>query len=462
MARTNKTVKNSVFQETRLAGGMGMGAAVQSPESELRRLVMTCLLWEDLAYQDGRSVVDDIKAIVPKVSPEKVYEITVATRKEQKLRHVPLLLIREMCRYPEHKKFVHRAIQEVCTRPDQMGELLSIYWKSNNGKKSIPNQMKSGLAEAFNNFDEYQLAKWNRDAEIKLRDVMFLVHPKPSSEAQTTLFNKLAQNTLATPDTWEVGLSAAKNKEEKIAVWENLIENKKLGALATLKNLRNMQEVLPKSTVRKAIAQARPDMLLPIDFIKAVDHAGDFVRDIEELMFRCLAQYPKLKGETIFVLDVSGSMNAVLSAKSQYNRIDAGVAMAMMAMEMCESCSIYLTAGSDGASTHKTEKVTPHRGFGLLPEVRSMVPKMGGGGIFTRQCLEFISKKEKTPDRIIVFSDSQDCDSLNKTPKPFGDKNYIVDVSNHKNGINYRGIWTAEISGWSEHFLRFIAELEKE
>lgn len=458
MARTNKAVKTSVFQETRLAGGMGMGAAVQSPENELRRLVMTCLLWEDLAYQDGRSVVEDIKAIVPKVSPEKVYEITVATRKEQKLRHVPLLLIREMCRYPEHRKFVHRAIQEVCTRPDQMGELLSIYWKSNNGKKSIPNQMKSGLAEAFNNFDEYQLSKWNRDAEIKLRDVMFLVHPKPSSENQANLFNKLAQDTLAPAETWEVKLSAARNDAEKAAVWNDLIERNKLGALAILRNLRNMQQVLPKPTVRKAIAQAKPDMLLPIDFVKAFDYAGDFVKDLEALMFKCLAQFPKLKGETLFVLDVSGSMQCPVSAKSQYTRIDAGVAMAMMAIEMSESCSFYLTAG--GWGSHKTEKVVPHRGFGLIPEVRNMIPKMGGGGIFTRQCLEHLSKVEKTPDRIIVFSDSQDCDGANRTPKPFGDKNYIVDVSNHRNGVNYKGIWTAEISGWSEHFLRFIAELE--
>ena len=29
-----------------------------------------------------------------------------------------------------------------------------------------------------------------------------------------------------------------------------------------------------------------------------------------------------------------------------------------------------------------------------------------------------------------------------------------------KRGINYKGIWTAEVSGWSEHFLTYIAALE--
>jgi hypothetical protein len=64
-------------------------------------------------------------------------------------------------------------------------------------------------------------------------------------------------------------------------------------------------------------------------------------------------------------------------------------------------------------------------------------------------------------DRIIVFSDSQDCDKHNNTPpKPYGRYNYIVDVSSEKRGINYKGLWTAEVSGFSEHFLTFIAGYE--
>jgi hypothetical protein len=71
-------------------------------------------------------------------------------------------------------------------------------------------------------------------------------------------------------------------------------------------------------------------------------------------MFSCLSQFPKLKGETVFVLDVSGSMGNVVSAKSEFNRMDAGIAMTMIAREMCENCTIYLTAGSDATRIHKT------------------------------------------------------------------------------------------------------------
>lgn len=60
------------------------------------------------------------------------------------------------------------------------------------------------------------------------------------------------------------------------------------------------------------------------------------------------------------------------------------------------------------------------------------------------------------------FTDSQDIDYYNESilPEPFGTYNYICDVSAHTRGVNYKGRYTAEISGWSEHFLTYIAALE--
>lgn len=53
------------------------------------------------------------------------------------------------------------------------------------------------------------------------------------------------------------------------------------------------------------------------------------------------------------------------------------------------------------------------------------------------------------------------CDYPDKRiPKPFGKHNYICDVSAHTKGVNYKGCWDAEISGFSEHFITYIAALE--
>lgn len=457
--KTNKTAVSTSRKDTsvRLAGGAGTYAAAQSDLNTLRRSVMANLLWEDNFYQDGESITDTIKKLIPNVSPKQCFDIAVEARTQQKLRHVPLFIAREMARYPEHRKLVGDLLPQIILRADELAEFLAIYWKD--GKCPVAKQVKIGLALAFRRFNAYQFAKYNRDNAIKLRDVMFLVHPKPD-QGKEELYKQIAEDTLPAPDTWEVALSTGKDKKE---TWTRLLEEKKLGALAFLRNLRNMEQAgVSSATIMKGFSTVSPQWVLPLNVLAAAKAAPDWERECEDLMFRCLANTPKLPGTTILVIDVSGSMSGGFSSKSDMSRLDAGAALAMLAAEMCEHVKIYATAGNDSAHRHATAAVKAHRGFALIEDIKNMKSKLGGGGIFTRQCLEYIKEQEKeTPERIIIFSDSQDCDYPNaRIPKPFGKHNYIVDVSAHTHGVNYKGIWTAEVSGWSEYFLSFIAGLE--
>lgn len=462
MATLNKKTGSDhrIDPNVRLAGGMGKPAARQDAEALLRRSVMACLLWEDIAYASGNTIATRIADLVPLVAPETAASIAREARFDQKLRHVPLLVAREMARHETHRSLVRGVLKDVINRPDELSEFLSIYWKD--GKCPIARQVKLGLADAFQKFDEYQLAKWNRPKDINLRDVLFLCHAKPKDEAQAAMWKRLVDGELATPDTWEVGLSAAKTPTDKIKVWTDLIEQNKLGAVAVLKNLRNMQQVgVPRDLITRAIENANPSMLLPINFLSARKYAPDYTRSIERLMFKCAEKWPRLAGWTVFVVDVSGSMGSAISAKSEFRRYDAAAAMAVLASEMCDNISVYATAGNDYRKIHATTKVVPHRGFALADAILATPSRIGGGGIFTAQCVDYLRTQEKeTPDRIIIFSDSQDCDYSGRMPKPFGKFNYIVDVSCHTHGVNYDGVWDAEVSGWSESFLRYIASHE--
>lgn len=442
-----------------LAGGMGNRAARQSPEMELRRMVMAALLWEDLAYVDGKTAADEIVKLIPKVNPATVAAITLATRKEQKLRHMPLFLIREMARLDDYKQYVGELLPQICTRADMVTDFLALYWKD--GKCPLSAQVKKGLAKALMRFDEYQLAKYNREAGVQLRDVLFLTHARPPQE-KVDLFNRLANGELRTPDTWEVSLSSGQDKKE---TWERLITEGKLGANAFLKNLRSFERAgVSEQVMLHGFNNIQSNMLLPIDFLKAQTAAPKWVREIEQMMFRCFAEAPKLSGTTAFVVDVSGSMGNRLSIQSEYTRIDVAAAMTMLAAEQCDRIKVYATAGSDGRKVHQTEAIKPYRGFALADEIKEAKHRLGGGGIFTRQCLEYIREQEReTPDRIVIFSDSQDCDYPDKRkPAPFGRYNYIIDVSAHQHGINYQGVWDSEIAGWSEHFLKYIALYEQQ
>jgi hypothetical protein len=142
--------------------------------------------------------------------------------------------------------------------------------------------VKKGLAAAFPKFDEYQLAKYDRGGPIKLRDVLFLSHAKPRDDAQAGVWKKLVWGKLATPDTWEVALSTGTDKR---AAWERLLTENKLGALALLRNLRNMREAaVDEDLVLKALRSMKTDRVLPFRFLAAARYAPQWESSLEEAM----------------------------------------------------------------------------------------------------------------------------------------------------------------------------------
>src|ERR1700730_6403535 len=177
-----------------------------SPEMQLRRSVLACLLWESQFYEDGVEIAGRIAELVPKVEAEKVAALAVEAREHMKLRHAPLLLVREMARHATHRRLVAETLDRVIQRADELAEFVAIYWKD--GRVPLSAQVKKGLAAAFPKFDEYQLAKYDRGGPIKLRDVLFLCHAKPRDAAQAGVWKKLTWGRLNAPDTWEVTVSS--------------------------------------------------------------------------------------------------------------------------------------------------------------------------------------------------------------------------------------------------------------
>ena len=442
----------------------GAVAARLNKSQKLRRLVMASMLWEDQFYIDGISHADYVKQALLEASPEEVAQVAIEAREKMKLRHMPLFLVRELARHPDPKArlLVADTLARVIQRPDELGEFLSIYWKD--GKSPLSAQVKKGLAAAFTKFNEYEFAKWQKaDSAIKLRDVLFLTHARPASNDQTVLFKKIVAQTLETPDTWEVTLSAGAEKKE---AWTRLLSENKLGAMALLRNLRNMQQAgVPETLIKDGLAKMKTERVLPFRFLSAAKYAPKLEPQLEDAMFRCLAAQPKLTGKTILIVDTSGSMHGQISDKSELDRLGAAAALAMMLREICEDVSVYATAGNDSTRIHQTMLIPPRRGFGLrdLLSYDQTCKKIGGGGIFLKQVIEYVRKQENgEADRIIVITDEQDCDLVNKptSAKPFGKNNYLINVATYQHGIGY-GDWV-HIDGWSEAVVDYIQEVERQ
>ena len=420
-----------------------------SPELQLRRSALACLLWENQFYEDGVEIAGRIAELVPKVAAEKVAAVAVEAREQMKLRHAPLLLVREMARHKTHRALVSETLARVIQRADELAEFVAIYWKD--GRVPLSGQVKKGLAAAFPKFDEYQLAKYDRGGPIKLRDVLFLCHAKPRDEAQAEVWKKLVSASLTTPDTWEVALSSVgasgtlARGADKREAWERLLREQKLGALALLRNLRNMREAgVDESLVLPALGSMSTARVLPFRFLAAARYAPQWEESLEQAMLKSVASAEKLPGKTIVLVDVSGSMTAPLSRRSEMQRTDAAYGLAVLLREIGEKVAVF-------SFSDNLVEVPARRGFALRDAIDA---SQRHNGTYLGKACEELNRKEKY-DRLIVITDEQAHDTV---PAPNG-KGYVINVASYKNGVGY-GKWT-HIDGWSESAIEYIRALEQ-
>jgi len=410
-----------------------------SPELALRRSVLACLLWENQFYEDGVAIAGRIAELLPKVEAGRVAALAIEAREQMKLRHAPLLLVREMARHKSHRALVAETLERVIQRADELAEFVAIYWKD--GRVPLSGQVKKGLAAAFVKFDEYQLAKYDRGGPIKLRDVLFLCHAKPRDQVQANTWKRLIWGKLATPDTWEVALSSGADRR---AAWERLLVENKLGALALLRNLRNMREAgVDEALVTSAISTVKTERVLPFRFLAAARHAPQWEAALEHAMLKCVAVQEKLPGRTALLVDVSGSMKASLSRRSEMQRTDAAYGLAVLLREIGEHVAVY-------SFSERLAEVPARRGFALRDAIDT---SQTYGATLLGAAVTLLNERE-TYDRLIVITDEQAHDAV---PAPKG-KGYVINVGSYKNGVGY-GKWM-HIDGWSESVIEYIRELE--
>jgi hypothetical protein len=407
-----------------------------SNKEELSKLVMSCMLWENTFYVDGVSIAKRIHDLAVSLDEQTVREIMLKAKFEQKLRHAPLWLAIAMA---EKKWLKRNDVVAICTRADDMTELLALYWAD--GKKPVAKQLLHGLGDTFLKFNEYALAKYDRDGAVKLRDVLRLARPKPDTTERSSLWKRVIDRSLTTPDTWETALSAGKDKKE---TFERLINEDKLGDLAFVRNLRKMTEVeVSSDVIIDSFRKRKWSWILPFQFVTSARYNPKYEQYIEEAMLKCLAEMSRITEDVVLLVDTSGSMSDALSAKSETTRLDVGAGLAILLREVCERISIY-KFDSDSSL------VPARRGFAL----RDAIGKPYG-------CTEMWGAIRDTPScKVkIVITDEETRDNGS-----YADANadllVIINVASTSNGVGY-GNKVLHINGWSENVVSFLQEYLK-
>ncbi|KOA19210.1 hypothetical protein CLHOM_23160 [Clostridium homopropionicum DSM 5847] len=446
----------------------GHEAYEMKSKEKLVTQVLTSLFNEDKFYGDNsETLVQTVREVI-KEDPRFVANLCIYARKEMHLRSISHVLIGELARFQSGKAYVRRAMNKSIERVDDMTEILSYY--INTYGKPIPNSMKKGLSDRLSTFDEYQLAKYNRDGSVKIKDIMCIVHPKAKDEKQNDMYKRLLEGKLETPITWETQLSARGNSKE---VWEELIENKNLGYMAMLRNLRNIikANVSNINKVYEFLAEkhnVEKSKLLPFRYYSAYKMlmregigTSRIFDTLETAIKHSTANIEKLLGKTLISADVSGSMNCPISKKSNMTCAEIAVLMMALANYICEET---ITTTFD-TNIYMSNLSTSN---GIIANANSI--RVQGGGTDISLSIRYLLRNKIFVDRIIILSDNE----INRGYRVVCQK-YVDEYRRKINpevwihAIDMQGYGTQQfsgnkvnlIAGWSEKTLDFINKVEQ-
>jgi hypothetical protein len=189
------------------------------------------------------------------------------------------------------------------------------------------------------------------------------------------------------------------------------------------------------------LARKGADRVLPFRYVAAARAAVALEAELDEALRAAVGEQAPLAGRTMVLVDVSSSMDARLSGRSDMTRLDAAAALAA------------ILPGQARIFTFSNEvKEVPARGG--LAGIDAILTSQPHGGTYLGTAVERMNAIAH--DRLIVITDEQ---SHDKVPEPAARQAYLINVASYRNGVGY-GRWT-HIDGFSEGVLRYIAEAEK-
>ncbi|MDR1407895.1 MAG: TROVE domain-containing protein [Tannerella sp.] len=468
-----------------------------SPEWHLYTAAVTSLL-SDKFYEGAQDRIHVLRELIGRCDPQFVAKLAVYAREQMYLRSVPLVLAVELAKVHNGDATVRRTVARVVQRADEITELLAYYQQANGRKGTkklnrLSKQLQAGLQDAFNRFDEYQFAKYDRATAIRLRDALFLVHPGAKDEAQQALFDKIAARKLETPYTWETELSALgqtkfESPEARATAfrhkWEALIDSGKIGYMALMRNLRNLLEtgISTKHVKQVCDALSAPDAVrksrqFPFRFLAAYRElsgvrSGHTSRIMSALEQAVLVSAQNIAGfdedtRVLVACDVSGSMQKAISAKSAVKNYDIGLMLGMLLKSRCKNA----LAGMFG----DTWKIVNLPGAGVLSSVDAFYRREGEVGYSTNGYLvvQDLIDHRIAMDKIMIFTDCQlwdntGCDNemvavWTKYKQMFPDARlYLFDLAGYGNtplSIDSGDVYL--IAGWSDKIFDMLAALER-
>lgn len=350
--------------------------------------------------------------------------------------------------YPTPSKSTRDVVSHVIIRPDEPQEIIG-YWLARYGR-SIPKPLKRGVADAVQrHYTQKSVLKYDSDKRaVRMGDVLNLVHADPTDAKQSLIFEYIMARRFGRVDrldfkalttisaheemmripvgqrrayleltlddgdvsnlldasgmTWEMLAGWLQGPMDKEA-WQAVIPN--MGYMALLRNLRNFIQAGVRPEVMEEVAarisdpnQVSNSKQFPFRFwaaYKANYNAVIWSYPLEKALNLSMGNVPSLSGNTLILVDRSGSMFQAKSDRSELTFADsASLFGAALALRAEKADLIQFGTGHLPIPFQKSDSL-----------VRIMDRFSSMGGTNTIQAIRDNLRADH--DRVIVITDEQ-------------------------------------------------------
>jgi 60 kDa SS-A/Ro ribonucleoprotein len=408
---------NQATQGTKTENLAGGEAYVQNPKLELASVLLTSFVQNEF-YRSADDTIRRIKELLNQVDHKFAAKATIYARTRFGMRSISHVVAGELCQRVSGQEWLKDFLNAVVFRVDDVTEITAYYMAQGKGQKET-NAMRKGLGAALSRFDAHQLSKYRAErANISLVDCVNMYHPK-----STPALKKLVEGTLRSHNTWENKLTQAGQKAEnqeqkeemKAAAWFELLESRKLGYFALLRNLRNIIEQAPEAVGMACVQLTNPaaikkSLVLPFRFQTAIEQIEQLtgsnqrqvIKALSDALEMSLSNVPVFPGRTLVAVDDSGSM------RGGWYRMDNIEPKAPIKIASLFGAVLYKTNDADLLQFSDTARYQNYRVSDSVSGIADRIQKNAkAAGTDFHSIFKEAATKGEAYDRIIILSDMQ-------------------------------------------------------